>query len=702
MFYASLIFASLLNILSAADVPVEKPLFQFGKQFDLASVEANDATPGISGNALSIATGQKERWPGVTLKAPGEFWDLSPYGFVALDVKNTGINTVQVSCRVDSPGGGGATNSITGSITLAPGKQQTLQIPLRKKMSSDMRKIFFGMRGYPGGFDEQRGIDTAKADKLIIFVNNPKAEHVFEISNIRAGGTIAFPLPADQGKWFPMIDALGQYMHKDWPGKIHISEELQKRKAEEAADLAAHPGPADWDQYGGWKNGPQLEATGRFRVEKVDGRWWLVDPDGRLFWSNGIDCIEHGHDTTAVTNREQWFAALPAPETPMANFYGRGINRARGDNPNQPVGTYNFPAANLFRKYGDDWKDQFTAIVHRRLRSWGLNTIGNWSSSEIYLTNKTPYTATASVQGRRLSGGGSRGLFIDVFDPGFADAARQAVARHKDKAAGDPWCLGYFVDNELGWDDELSLAMSTLASPADQPAKKVFLDDLKAKYKTIEKLNQAWESQYASWDALLESTTLPKINGAGQDREPGQKARDDLSAFYTKSAERYFQVCRDAVKETDPQGLYLGCRFAGSNDRVVRAAAKYCDVVSFNKYQRSVADLRLPSGDDKPIIIGEFHFGALDRGMPHPGLVPTADQQDRANSYSKYVASALLNPNIVGAHFFQFSDQPFTGRFDGENYQIGFVDVCDTPNPEIIKASREIGSKLYAERLGNK
>jgi hypothetical protein len=131
---------------------------------------------------------------------------------------------------------------------------------------------------------------------------------------------------------------------------------------------------------------------------------------------------------------------------------------------------------------------------------------------------------------------------------------------------------------------------------------------------------------------------------------------------------------------------------------VVRAAAKYCDVVSFNKYERSVADLRLPEGVDKPVIIGEFHFGALDRGLAHAGLVPTASQQDRAESYKRYVLGALKNPLIVGTHWFQFSDQPFTGRFDGENYQIGFVDVCDTPNPEIISAARDVGAKMYTIR----
>jgi hypothetical protein len=56
------------------------------------------------------------------------------------------------------------------------------------------------------------------------------------------------------------------------------------------------------------------------------------------------------------------------------------------------------------------------------------------------------------------------------------------------------------------------------------------------------------------------------------------------------------------------------------------------------------------------------------------------------------------NPIIVGTHFFQFSGQPFTGCFDGENCQIGFVDFGDTTNPEIVKACREIGAKIYSLR----
>ena len=149
-----------------------------------------------------------------------------------------------------------------------------------------------------------------------------------------------------------------------------------------------------------------------------------------------------------------------------------------------------------------------------------------------------------------------------------------------------------------------------------------------------------------------------------------------------------------------PKNLYLGCRFAWANDRAVRAAARYCDVISFNLYRDSVADFRLPEGIEKPVIIGEFHFGALDRGLFHPGLRPVTDQRERGRAYARYVRGALANPCLVGTHWFQYFGQATTGRGDGENYQNGFVDVCDTPYPETVTACREVGYGLYRLRAG--
>ena len=663
-------------------------LFDFAPGFDVGSVVTTDSKVALSENgSLHIETGRAGQWPGVALKAPLGKWDLSAYEYISLDVENLGDNSLTLSCRIDNPGADGSKNCVTDSTSLGDKAAGTLIVPLAPGtlMLSEPLELI-GMRGYP---THAGRIDTSNVTQLVIFVNKPAVDQRFEIDNIRAAGSVR---TINTKTFLPFIDEFGQFIHTDWPGKTHSLKELIDNGKAEEKELAAHPGPTDRNQYGGCTAGPKLEATGSFRVQKFNDKWWLVDPEGRLFWSHGIDCVGAGN-ATPITDRENYFRELPNANSPFAGFYGTGSWAPHGYyKDHSPYKTYDFSQANFLRKYGRDWTDRFAQITHRRLQSWGLNTIANWSDGDVYLMRKTPYVCTISYGSKTLEGSeGYWGKFYDVFDPSFRDRLRDRLASEKDKTADDPWCIGYFVHNELSWGDELSLAVAALASPADQPAKNVFIDGLKEKYNTIEKLNAAWATNHASWQELLESTRPP-------DKD---KAREDLAAFYTKTAETYFKTIRDELKKAAPAKLYLGCRFAWVNDRAALAAAKYCDVVSYNRYTYSVADHRLPDNIDMPIIIGEFHFGALDRGMFHTGLKVTGDQNDRAEKYKSYVQGALRNPCIVGTHWFQYKDQATTGRGDGENYQIGFIDVCDTPYPEIVRASRDVGYKMYEYRLNN-
>jgi hypothetical protein len=672
--------------LSAAEQAYSLALLDFGGRFDISSVITNDArvTPAPAGG-LHIEAGHEQRWPGITLKAPAGKWDLSKYEYVCVDVKNVAAEPVTVSCRVDNPGADGNKNCVSDNIALAGGKEGTLTVrvfPVPWKLSKPLELV--GMRAAPVYSDK---VDTSNVTQILVFVNGPQTDHAFEIRNLRAGGSVTV---LDAETFCPFIDEFGQFIHSDWPGKTHSLDELTASIAAELADHDAHPGPADRDKYGGWTAGPKLDATGFFRVQKHEGKWWLVDPEGRLFWSHGVDCVR-SENATPISDREHYFRDLPEPASPYSEFYGQGAWAPHGYyQDHSPYKTYDFSRANFLQKYGRNWRGKFAVITHRRLQSWGMNTIANWSDADIYLMRRTPYVCTISYNARTLEGSeGYWGKFYDVFDPSFREELRKRLASEQGKSAGDPWCIGYFVHNELAWGDETSLAVATLISPADQPAKKVFLEDLKAKYATIDKVNAAWGTQHATWEALLQSRQAP-------DKE---KAKADLTTFYTRTAETYFETIRDELRKVAPNQLYLGCRFAWVNDRAARAATKFCDVVGYNRYSYSVEDHRLPDGIDKPTIIGEFHFGALDRGMFHTGLKKTANQQDRADKYKSYVQGALRNPYIVGTHWFQYKDQATTGRGDGENYQIGFLDICDKPYPEIVNVAREVGYNLYQYRL---
>ena len=687
-------FAALLpswSVLTTASA-AEKALFDLSDKFDLTQVETVDATVSLAGSSIGpafrIRTGHRQPWPGITLRAPGGRWDLSLQSEVTLKVVNVGTNSVTVSCRVDNPGADGRLHCVNGSLKLGPGKTGTLKVPLNRTSGDQLNGGLFGMRGYPVVAGGPETIEPTNITQLLVFVAKPEADFAFEVGEIRATGTWTPPTAwvSDATPFFPFIDALGQYRHKDWPGKAKSAADLAARRQQEARDLAEQPGPKDWDKFGGWATGPQLKATGFFRTEKVKGKWWLVDPEGRLFFSHGLDCVGM-LDKTPIDERESWFEACPAHEAQFSELLSHDF-ALKGHYEGHRPECFSFAGANLARKYGTDWKQVSARVVHQRLRSWGLNTLGDWSDENLRLMRLTAYTDAIGSEGSRMIEGseGYWGKFPDVFDPSFGKSLERAMEYKKGKSAGDPWCIGYFSDNEMSWGDDFSIAVGALKSGPAQPAKQALVADLKARYGSVAKLNAVWGTTHASWEALLDSRQVPER----------QKAGPDLGAFYTKAAEQYFRGVRQAIKAVAPSQLYLGCRFAAVNPRAAAAAARFADVVSYNIYQRSMTGFQFDGGADVPLLIGEFHFGALDRGMFHPGLVPVVDQSARGRAYREYLQGALSHPQFVGCHWFQYQDEPTTGRvWDEENYQIGFVDVADTPYAETIAASRDVGYRLY-------
>ena len=125
--------------------------------------------------------------------------------------------------------------------------------------------------------------------------------------------------------------------------------------------------------------------------------------------------------------------------------------------------------------------------------------------------------------------------------------------------------------------------------------------------------------------------------------------------------------------------------------------------MTYNIYNDTpnVLKTRLYEGiEDKPVMIGGFHFGAGDRGNFWASLCPKSSSKERTKSMKSYLKDAIKSPMIIGAHWFQYADQYTTGRFDGENGALGFVDICDTPKYDMAAAMNEMSRKMYRLRFG--
>ncbi len=165
-------------------------------------------------------------------------------------------------------------------------------------------------------------------------------------------------------------------------------------------------------------------------------------------------------------------------------------------------------------------------------------------------------------------------------------------------------------------------------------------------------------------------------------------AQEDVVAFGRAFADRYFSTVAQAIKRHDPDHLYLGTRFAAAPPEVIAACARWCDVLSFNVYGASsgVAAARW-RGLDRPVLIGEFHFGSTDRGSFWPGMVDAGSEARRGPAYAAYLDAASKDPAVVGVHWYQYADEPLTGRpYDGENGHIGLVAVTDVPYAGFVEA----------------
>ena len=620
--------------------------------------------------------------------------DWSGCGGMVWTVRNPNDAPLTVLVRVDDdPKADGQNHCRTGNATLAPGETATLVFPFSATspgmnagppLVPNPNARFFTIYG--------SSLNEKNIVAFQIFLAQPKANQTVELQSVRL-----VPKPSLVG----IVDEFGQYAKAEWPGKLKSGPELVERMAEENMWLAAHPPPPDRDEYGGWKTGPLLKATGFFRTALVgagskeitapkpgnpmpDGsRFWLVTPNGHLFWSAGVDCVRP-YAEGKIDGREAMFTRL------TDDWKKRGQT--------------DFYFDNIQKKYGENWKTNWINSDVSRMKSWGFNTVGNWSDPDLFRAKRVSYTVPLYVNGLPPLAAEGNGFGLpDYFDPKFPELARGSCVNQTKEWKADPWCVGYFIDNELAWDSWAQMgtggayvaAREAIAAPPSLAARQAFVKILQAKYPTPEAWGKAWNvSTVTGWNAQIRVDA----NALTVD------ARADCAAFSTALAQRYFSVMRAAIKEAAPNQLYLGCRFAMRPPEMVAVAAKYCDVVSFNIYDDAVdpKTWAFTSTLGKPVLIGEYHFGATDRGVFHPGLRARANQSERARAFQNYVKSVRAMPAFVGCHWFQWIDEPLTGRFDGENYNIGFVTVTDTPYPEMRDAARRVNASLYAMLKTNK
>lgn len=713
-----------------------------------ASANIQPATSG-EGNKLQVKFKGDVAEAFVSL-VPTKSWNWSAHDEVnlAFDAINHGESSIQVYVGVVTETGEQASHSV-----IVPAKSDSTYyfVLSGKVLDTDLGYKHSRMEAWQS--DEQMAhfrigniaLDLSSVKEIRLFTRGNMESKRLLVDNFRLRENPDY----NDGYRKNIVDKFGQNAKHDFPLKIHSDAELKAKADEELRHLNASKPLPDRSQFGGWKNGPKLEATGYFRTHKMNGKWWLVDPDGYLFFSNGLANVRMANLTTLtgidfkdesvryvdpesvtpedsmgivnVSNkvrdtrfvasdvRHDMFTWLPNYDDDLANHYSYRRSVHRG--PLTSGETFSFYRANLERRYGeatpDSYEKKWQQVTLDRFQDWGFTSMGNWVDPAFYPNQQVPYFANGWIIGdfKTLSSKHDVwGSMPDSFDPEFVRRANVTIENIAEEIQASPWCIGIFVDNEKSWgrkegslEQRYGLILDALSKPMNQsPAKAAFINALKQKYTSVVELNRNWQTSFTQWQDL-ERPFSPSLET--------QHLEKDLSMMLTMLSEQYFKVVHTALEKALPNHLYMGARMAswGMPDETISAAVRYSDVLSFNIYKEGVQpsqwsflkDLDLPS------IIGEFHIGTnTDSGLYHPGLVAAADQQDRAKMYQQYMQSVVDHPNMVGAHWFQYVDSPITGRaFDGENYNVGFVSVTDIPYPALIKSAKEFNRTLYPQRF---
>lgn len=409
-----------------------------------------------------------------------------------------------------------------------------------------------------------------------------------------------------------------------------------------------------------------LPAT-RFQVVNDHGLDWLIDPNGKRFLSFGVCCVD--------------------PGTPFKEY-----------DPSNP-------SYAAWKSYPDP--HAWAADTISRLQKWGFNTIGAWSDIGRLRKVETKNLYFTPIL---HMGSGAGAPWRDMWDPAIVKTmdqiARDQITPLKDEGR----VIGYFSDNEQGW-WEGALFDWAWKGPG-----------------TRGHLLQVLRERYPNWPSLAKdfepvgAGSLSELAKAGRlYLRPGGNGMPAVQAYMKVLAGRYYSLCRSIIKRYDPKALYLGDRYISNfYPEVAAASAPFVDVVSTNLNadwnDGTFAHFYLPTLErltGKPIMITEYYMAAKENRSGNKndssGFPVVQTQVQRADGFKRQTEYFARQPYVVGAHWFQYYDEPKNGRGDGENYDMGLVDVENQPYEEITHAAGNLdlegthrpGLYLNGPRFGN-
>ena len=202
-------------------------------------------------------------------------------------------------------------------------------------------------------------------------------------------------------------------------------------------------------------------ATGYFRVERIDGQWWLITPDGHATLSIGLNHLDdtdlrypHNFDVwkSRYGSRPRWIEAV----TDDLTHWG-------------------------FNTIG--WTRQWVSERHHHDIDWvtplNLGHGHEWSVDELRGTDM-PYVLQLTVAS--IEGWNGNPHWPDVFSSAFDDHCAWIARQYCSRVADDPMLVGYFLSDIPSWLPHAAGGNFAGLPGSAMPSRAVTLADVAEKY----------------------------------------------------------------------------------------------------------------------------------------------------------------------------------------------------------------------------
>ncbi|HRK31522.1 MAG TPA: hypothetical protein PLD59_10625 [Tepidisphaeraceae bacterium] len=399
-------------------------------------------------------------------------------------------------------------------------------------------------------------------------------------------------------------------------------------------------------------------TQGFWRIARAaDGVWWFISPDNEPDWLNTV--------TTVVPYQT-------------------------GRDPDGP----HFTSTDYTPEGGDAAIRAWAEATLSRIQAKGFKGIGAWSHHifhelDVPITRDLNLWTYLATDCRRF------------YSPQWAETVEAAVKEQVTPLRDNRNLVGYFIDNELDWGEGgAGPAYYFDNLPPDDPNRAAVMRVVRQVWPSVEEFNKAWNTTFATFEELAQLPSLPDM--------PSESYGRLYSAWLESLSRDYFTLTTSLIRKYDPNHLVLGVRFKGYAPReVVRGSRGLTDVQSINYY---VSDGRLDMDmfsymyeeSGQPVMITEYAFHSLDGRSGNRNTVGFAaqvlDQQARADGYRLFTSRLARVPFIIGADWFQWSDEPPSGRrVDGEDVNFGIVDIDDRPYELLASAIAATSGELNAQ-----